>query len=343
MRNANGYGSIYKLSGKRRKPWVVRITTGWEIVDNREVQIRKILGTFTTKKEAQNFLFKYHDSNFNVNYLNYTFEDVYNKMLDSKKDMSKTTINSYRMAFNILGDLHSRKFNELKLNDYQQIINNCNKEYHTLRKVKSCLSVMYDFSIKNEIYNGNNLSDWLDIGKSTTEEKEIFSDEEIQILFNNDDKDICKITLILIHSSLRISELLNLKNEDVHLEERYLDIKDSKTDSGIRKVPIANKIIEYIKYFKYSNNEYLITNNKNKQFKYSNFKREFFDRMIEELNFNKKLSIHSTRHTTISLLVRNKVPSTFIKLIVGHSSKELFEKTYTHIDINELIQYIDMI
>ena len=65
--------------------------------------------------------------------------------------------------------------------------------------------------------------------------------------------------------------------------------------------------------------------------------------MIDELNFNKKLSIHSTRHTTISKLVRAEIPPTFIKLIVGHSSKDLFEKTYTHIDINELIKYIDMI
>ena len=28
MRNPNGYGSVYKLSGKRRRPFVASITTG---------------------------------------------------------------------------------------------------------------------------------------------------------------------------------------------------------------------------------------------------------------------------------------------------------------------------
>ena len=30
MRNPNGYGSVVKLSGKRRKPFAVRITIGWD-------------------------------------------------------------------------------------------------------------------------------------------------------------------------------------------------------------------------------------------------------------------------------------------------------------------------
>lgn len=33
MRQPNGYGSIYKLSGNRRKPWCVRVTQGWEYID----------------------------------------------------------------------------------------------------------------------------------------------------------------------------------------------------------------------------------------------------------------------------------------------------------------------
>ena len=29
MNLPNGFGSVYKLSGKRRRPWVARKTTGW--------------------------------------------------------------------------------------------------------------------------------------------------------------------------------------------------------------------------------------------------------------------------------------------------------------------------
>ena len=52
MRLPNGYGSIYKIGGKRRKPFAVRITTGWE--DNGK-QIIKYLGTFRTRAEALAF------------------------------------------------------------------------------------------------------------------------------------------------------------------------------------------------------------------------------------------------------------------------------------------------
>ena len=31
MKLPNGYGSVVKLSGKRRKPWMVRKTTGYHI------------------------------------------------------------------------------------------------------------------------------------------------------------------------------------------------------------------------------------------------------------------------------------------------------------------------
>ena len=31
MKLANGMGSVYKLSGRRRKPWVARKTKGWDI------------------------------------------------------------------------------------------------------------------------------------------------------------------------------------------------------------------------------------------------------------------------------------------------------------------------
>ena len=30
MKNENGTGSIYKLKGKRRKPWVAVVTAGYE-------------------------------------------------------------------------------------------------------------------------------------------------------------------------------------------------------------------------------------------------------------------------------------------------------------------------
>ena len=47
MRLPNGYGTIYKLSGNRRRPWVVK-----KSIEGRQ----KALGYFTTQEEAFSFL-----------------------------------------------------------------------------------------------------------------------------------------------------------------------------------------------------------------------------------------------------------------------------------------------
>ena len=56
-----------------------------------------------------------------------------------------------------------------------------------------------------------------------------------------------QIILMLLYNGTRISEFLDLKKENVHLEEQYFDVIDSKTENGIRKVPIADKLLPYYK------------------------------------------------------------------------------------------------
>ena len=49
MKLPNGFGSVYKLSGRRRHPWVARKTVGW----NEKGQPKyKYIGYYETKKEA---------------------------------------------------------------------------------------------------------------------------------------------------------------------------------------------------------------------------------------------------------------------------------------------------
>ena len=45
----NSYGSIEKLSGNRRKPFMVRKTVGW---DENGKQIRKIIGYYESRTMA---------------------------------------------------------------------------------------------------------------------------------------------------------------------------------------------------------------------------------------------------------------------------------------------------
>ena len=57
MRLPNGYGSVYKLSGKRRKPWIVVVSHGI----NEEGKVdREPIGYYRTRQEGLDALAEYH-------------------------------------------------------------------------------------------------------------------------------------------------------------------------------------------------------------------------------------------------------------------------------------------
>ena len=149
---------------------------------------------------------------------------------------------------------------------------------------------------------------------------------------------------MLLYNGVRISELLDLKKENVHLEEQYFDVISSKTDNGIRKVPIADKVLPFYKSWYESNDksEYLLHSTEGKHLTYRNYYKNYYKPIAEKLNIDK--TPHCCRHTCISLLAEANVSQTIIKKIVGHSgAMTLTEKVYTHLDVKELIDAINKI
>jgi hypothetical protein len=62
MRRPNKSGSVIKLSGKRRRPYAVRIYVGMEEVDGKAKLKYKYIDYFEKRKEALAFLEKYNQS-----------------------------------------------------------------------------------------------------------------------------------------------------------------------------------------------------------------------------------------------------------------------------------------
>ena len=148
---------------------------------------------------------------------------------------------------------------------------------------------------------------------------------------------------MLIYNGCRVSEFLNLKKENVHLDEQYFDVIASKTENGIRKVPIADKVLPFYKaWYESSDCEYLLHTTDNKHFTYRNYKDSYWTPLIENIKMDH--TPHDTRHTCISMLAEKHVDKTMIKKIVGHSgAMTLTEKVYTHLDIEALVEAINEI
>ena len=76
MRLPNSYGSISKLSGNRRRPYMVRLTVGWTAEGKR---ISKVLGYFESRKKALQALAEYHANPYSLEE-QITFAELFEKV-----------------------------------------------------------------------------------------------------------------------------------------------------------------------------------------------------------------------------------------------------------------------
>ena len=317
MRLPNGYGGVVKLSGARRRPYAARITTGWYYNDQtgKRVQRYQILGYAATRAEALQILAHYNDYPIDGASLKLTFADIYERWSAEKfPTTSHSNIKGYRAAYAICQDIADVPFRNLRLDDLQRVVDRCGKNYPTLKKLRVLFNQLYEYAMKHEIVVKD------------------YSDRYYQTI------------LMLIYNGVRVSELLDLKKENVHLEERYFDVVDSKTANGIRKVPIAAKVLPFYEgwYNDCSSCEYLIHTMDSEHFTYHNYYSNFFKPLLNRLHIDR--TPHCCRHTTISMMADAHIDQTIIKKIVGHAgAMSLTERVYTHLDINELIEAIDQI
>lgn len=362
MRRAQGTGTITKTKRGLRKPYMVRVTerTYYDEVGKKHEK-KKLIGYYETKKEAQDALDAYNRNkeHINLDFKNIKFCDLWEKWQKTKEsdNLSKSTQKGYKYAYDKIPDnIRNKIFVNINFDDLQSMMNNLKgegKKYDTLRKVRNSLSQLYDYAIKCEIVN-KNYAKLLDIGHSKRKgETLIFTDEQIKKLWSllseqEDESTLLtiKIILMLIYNGCRISEFLDLQIRNMNMDKRYFFIADSKTEAGIRNVPINYKMVNFYNEIIGNRKDgyFLINPRTGKKFTYANFRDSFYDRLIDLLGWDKNLTPHNCRKTCISMLTKKDVRPTYIKLIVGHEGAlDLTEKVYTYVDIEELIEAIDKI
>lgn len=345
MKRANGMGSVYKAAGNRRKPYIVRVTKKF---DDNGKQLFEILGAYATQKEAENMLNEYTKNPYNLNNRHITFKGVFDLWKKEKyPKIRENSAKAYDSSFNkYCKDLWDIRFIDLRLTHYQTLIDNSNCNYPTKNKIRNLLSQLSKFALNNDIV----LKDYttaIDIGKNTnTQKRKPFTKEEIQKLWDNvnEFKWVDSI-LILLYSGTRICELLDTEISNVFLDEKYpFFVSGNKTAAGReRKIPIHNRILPLVKnyYEKNKDKKYLITNHNGEKMDYYNYRRNKWDVIMKD--FGMDYTPHCTRHTFISLLKSKRADPLNIKRIVGHISNDVTSDVYTHIDIKELWETVNLL
>ena len=304
MRLPSGYGSVVKLSGKRRKPFQVRLTKGFT---DEGKQIYIYLGYFVSKTEALEALAEYNSSPYDITRETITFSEVYKKWSKEHfKKVSDSSIERYGNAYRkYCKSLYKMRFKDIRLTHLQGVIDDCGMAHPTRASIKTLFNVLFKYAMKNDIVE-KDYAQYVDIGKREGKiNRKPFTQEEIDKLFKHvNDIDYIDTVLIMIYTGLRIGELLDIKIENVHLDERYM-IGGLKTEAGKNRViPINKKIESFIRkyYEKNKDKEFLITNSFGRQMQYSNYRREKWDNIMEKMQFDNVHRPHDCRHTFASLM-----------------------------------------
>lgn len=323
MRLPNGYGTIYKLSGNRRRPWVVK-----KSIEGKQ----KALGYFSTQEEALSFLV-------GVNRMTpereVTFSAVYSAWSQRHfADISQSSISAYQISYKHLFPLHALPFRKITYSHLQQALDGIPAGYCTRKKCRVLLSQLYKYAIKNS-FAETDLSRFVELPKHLpVYTKKPFTTRQIGKLWKvSDSIEGVKDVLILIYTGMRVGEYLALTPRGINLRKRYIDIKKSKTLAGVRKIPIHNKILPIL-------TERKTTGKICPCEKYDAFRR-IFDSVMHALDMHH--TPHECRHTLATMLDRSGANETSVKMILGHARTGVTKGVYTHKTLADLRKAINKV
>ena len=331
MRMSNGFGGVVKLSGNRRKPYGARITTGWK--DGK--QQFQYIGYFENRDEALVALANFHTDPYKIEDANITFADMYGKWRASKEEeLTKDNLYGYDGAFKNSAMLHDYKFVEIRSEHLKKCMKACEKSHATKSKMKQLWNQMYQYALENDV-KITNYSQFVKVKSEAPKNKNIFTREELDVLWN-EDREITDMAIILLYTGMRIGELLAIEIENINLEKRYM-IGGLKTEAGIdRVIPIHESIVPLIEKYMQNRVQYLFEFN-NEQLKYQTV-------LIRWRKwFGKTHKMHDTRKTFISWMHEKDVPIETIRVIVGHAGQGVTEQRYLATSIDKLVKTVNVL
>ena len=244
MRLPNGYGSVYKLSGKRRRPYTASVVAGWT---DEGKPTRKYIGYYKTKAEAFSALAEYNNNPYDIESASITVQEMWDKYLAYRESRQKPVSANYRSAFKRMAPFHNTPFRDLTGPQIQSVIDSIAGKPSLAKLVKVVMGNLYKYANLMKLTNENCAAavDTPEIPISTMHRP--FTDPEIDQLWEHRAEVPAQIALLLCYTGMRPTELARIRTEDVHLDERYM-IGGIKTKAGKnRRIPIHKKIMPIVR------------------------------------------------------------------------------------------------
>lgn len=337
FRNPNGYGSVVKLGGNRRKPFASRVTVDW--YDGK--QVYKYIGYYERREDAMSALADYNRGLLSIDTNSVTFKELAERWLETgTKEMNEGSIRVYNSSFKKCAPLYKHKVVDINADAIQRMIDENGLSKSTNIQIRSFCKQVFDYAIANKVVSFSPVS-YVKARGTAKKDGVRFEDEHIEWLWNNRDLKLVDVMLLLAYTGMRVDELLTLPKSEVNLEGRYV-VWGSKTESGKgRIIPISKKILPIFEEMM-STPSARVIQYKGKNLTYGTLNK-YFKLYLPLMKADTTHTIHDFRRTTTSMLSDADVPLTTIQKIVGHKSADVTSQVYIQKSIDSLLKAIDKI
>ena len=267
----------------------------------------------------------------------YYLSKFLNDYLVVERNVSKNTIRSYTKTFQLLIDylvniknmkLHNINFNSITRDIILDFLNYLEEKGNTARTRNQRLAAIksfYQYCLSYETQNIYNINQILTIKfkKYTKKVMDYLTEEELETLFKSINastkKGLRNLTLLVLlyDTAARASEIINLKVEDIRLEESKV-ILNGKGNKQ-RVVPIMENTNELLL-------KYISCQCHNSKYLFEKDSKKFNERFIRDVlkkyakYTDKNISPHTFRRSRAIHLLDNGMNIMYIKELLDHDS-----------------------
>lgn len=246
---------------------------------------------------------------------------------------SKTTLNNYlshiKKFIKYIGD---KQIIHLNSNDFQSYLDNYKfTSISQQNQIINSIRFLYKFGL-------NKKYDKVSFNRPRSEKKlpqvidKDFILDKLSKIENLKHKTILTLTFSV---GLRVSEIINLKIEEIDSKRMIIYIKNAKGRKD-RIVPLSQNVLELLRlyYKEYKPIEYLFNGQNKLQYSIRSC-QNIFKKYIDD-----KSHIHVLRHSCFTSLIENAVDIRIVQKIAGHSNIKTTEG-YCHVS-NNLLKKIQL-
>lgn len=313
-----------------------------------------------------------------------TVSDLVEKYVSLRKGVRPSTEAGYKTVINLLkADPFGRqRIDKVKVLDAQEWLVKLQKNgrgYSSIHTIRGVLRPAFQLAVDNDYVRKNPFS--FDLGTviyndSVTREALSREDEKKFLRFVKEDPHFSKYydgIYILFNTGLRISEFVGLTLNDLDFDNMKINvdhqlqrnngigynIRDTKTESGGRLVPMTEEVAESFKR--------IIANRKTPKIEpmvdgYIGFLfldkdehpmvamhwEKYFQHIVAKYNGIYKVQMpkvtpHVCRHTFCSRMASARMNPKTLQYIMGHSDISVTLNTYTHLGFDDALEEMDRI